>query len=125
MLTRQKTVAPNHEPAAPIEPGRTPAGRALPHTPPVGGGVIAASGAGEAQRTTAASPAPVLINARQVMFATAAAGTASPAAVTRRPWIVVLWQRLSLRSGAERRLPRHYPQRRALCIERAAMAREM
>jgi hypothetical protein len=124
MLSSPKTVAPNQEAAAAFEPSRTPAGHALPHPPLVGGGVVAAPGAGEAQRPTTASAAPVLITEHQVMFATAAAGAASQTAAVRRPWLMLLWQRLSLRSDAERQ-PRRYYARRPLYIERAAMAREM
>jgi hypothetical protein len=125
MLSISKTVAPHHDAAAPIESSRPPAGHVLPHTPLVGGGVVAAPGAGEAQRPTTASPAPVPITEHQVMFATAAAGAAWQTAAARPPWLIVLWQRLSLRSSAQRQPRRHYPPRRPSYIEQAAMAREM
>jgi hypothetical protein len=109
MLSSPKTVAPNNDAAALIEPSPTPAGHAPPHTPLVGGGVVA----------------PVLITEHQVMLATAAAGIASQTTATRRPWIILLWQRLSLRSGAQRQPRRDYPPRRPSYLEYAAMAREM
>jgi hypothetical protein len=121
MLSSPKTAAPQNDAAAVTESGRPTAGHVPPHPPHVAGGV-AAPGAGEAQRPP--SPAPVLITEHQVMFATAAAGAASQTAATRRPWIALLWQRLSSRSDSERQ-PRRYYARRASYIERAAMAREM
>jgi hypothetical protein len=125
MLSSPKTVAPHQEATAAFEPSRhTPAGHALPHAPHVGGGVVAAPGAGKAQCPTTASPAPVLITEHQVMFATAAAGAASHTAAVSRPWLIPLGQRLSLHSDAERQQRRYYA-RRPSYIERAAMAREM
>jgi hypothetical protein len=124
MLSSPNAVASHRDAVAPSEPSRRkPAGHASPHAPLMGGGV--AAGAGEAQTAIPASPPPVLISERQVMFATAAAGTAARTAVTRRPWLIVLRQRLSLRSDAERQPRRMYPPRRPSYIERAAMAREM
>ncbi|MGE2815070.1 hypothetical protein ACQI5H_07990 [Mycobacterium heidelbergense] len=110
MLTTAKTVVPDEDAAATFAPDRSAA-------------------ATEAQRTIAASPSPVLISEREVMFATAAAGATSQTVATRRPWIAQLWQRLSaaldsLDSYVERE-PRRYYARRPLYIENAAMAREM
>lgn len=86
MLSSPKTVASHWDALTPFEPSRrTPAGHASPHTPLVGVGVAAATGAEEAQSAIPASPPPVLISERQVMFATAAAGAASQNAATRRP----------------------------------------
>jgi hypothetical protein len=124
MLSSSKTVAPHQDAAAAFEPSRAPAGHVPPHLPHVGGGVVAAPGAGEAQRTTTASPVPVFISERQVMFATAAAGAASQTAQVRRPWLALLGQWLSPRSDAQRE-PRRYYALRPSYIERAAMAREM
>jgi hypothetical protein len=109
MLSSPRTVAPHHDAAALIQSSRTHGSHVTPHTPHVGGGVVA----------------PVLITEHQVMFATAAAGVASRTAAVRRPWLILLWQRLSLRSGAPRRPRRHYPSLRPSYIEHAAMAREM
>ena len=126
MLSTRKPVAPHRDAAAPLEPSRhAPAGHASPHTPLVRGGVAAATSAGEAQSAIPAPPAPVVITERQVMLATAAAGSSAQTAVTRRPWIIVLWQRVSLRSGAQGHPRRDYPYRRLLYIEHTAMAREM
>ena len=106
MLPSAKAAASQRNVIAPFEPGRrTPVGHASPHTPLVGGGVTAAKGAGEAQGTAPASPAPVLISERLVVFATAAAGIASQTAATRRP--------------------RTIPSRRPSDIERAVLPREM
>jgi hypothetical protein len=87
-------------------------------TPVLGGGVSAATGTGEALGIASASPEPVLITEQQVMFATAAA--AAP-----RGWIVMLWQRLSLRSATRREPRRSSLRLRPSYIEHAAMAREM
>jgi hypothetical protein len=127
MLSSPKTVASHRDALTPFEPSRrTPAVRASPHTPLVGGGVAAATGAEEAHSAIAASPPPVLISERQVMFATAAAGAASQNAATRRPRLILLWQPLSLHPDAQRQPHRRYPPRRPSYIERtAAMAREM
>jgi hypothetical protein len=92
-------------------------------TPILGGGVSAATGTGEALGIASASPEPVLITEQQVMFATAAA--AAPTAAASRGWIVVLWQRLSLRSTTRREPRRSSPRLRPSYIEHAAMAREM
>lgn len=125
MLSSPKAVAPQQDAAAVFEPSRrTPAGHVPPHAPHVGGGVDAAPGAREAQRPTTPSPAPVLITEQQVKFATAAAGAASQTAAARRPWLIVLWHRLSMRFSVERQ-PRRYYALRPGYIERAAMAREM
>ena len=94
------------------------------YTPLVGSGVPAARGAGETRSVISASPAPVLITQQQVMFATAA-GAAWRTAAIRRPWIVLLWQRLPLRPSTQHPPRRNYPPRRASYIEHAAMAREM
>lgn len=117
MLTTSTTVA-SHPNATPVTTGHVP-----PDAPVLE--VTAASGGGETQTLVPTSPAPVLITEQQVRFATAAAGSASQAAVIRRSWIVVLWQRLSAHSTAERQPRRYHPQARASYIERAAMAREM
>lgn len=83
-------------------------------------------GAEEAQSAIPASPPPVLISERRVMFATAAAGGASQNTATRRPRFILLWQRVSLHSDAQRQSHRKYPPRRPSYVERtAAMAREM
>lgn len=74
---------------------------------------------------TSAALEPVIISESQVMFATAAAHIPTRTAGTRRSWIVALWQRLSVRSGAEREPRRVAPPRRPAYIERAAMARAM
>lgn len=75
--------------------------------------------------TVFASPAPVLITEQEVMFATAVAGGAPPTAAARRPWIVLLRQRLSAWASTQREPRRHYPRLRPSYIEYAAMAREM
>ncbi|HWS94488.1 MAG TPA: hypothetical protein VN306_18960 [Mycobacterium sp.] len=87
--------------------------------------MAAATSAGEAQSAIPAPPAPVVITERQVMLATAAAGSSAQTAVTRRPWIIVLWQRVSLRFDTQPQPRGYYPHRRPPYIERAAMAREM
>jgi hypothetical protein len=97
MLSSPKTVACHPDAVAPIKRDRrTPVGHASP---------------------------PVLISERQVMFATAAAGVASPTVVTRRPWIILLWQRLSLCSDAEGQ-PGRYGARPPRYLENAAIVRE-
>jgi len=98
----------------------TPAGHASLQTPVEG----SAEDAVEAQSLVTASPAPVLITEQQVKFATAAVGAASQTAAARRPWLIVLWHRLSMRFSVERQ-PRRYYALRPGYIERAAMAREM
>lgn len=105
MLSTPKAVAPR----------RAPADHAASHTP------VAA----QADAAIPAPPSPVVITERQVMLATAAAGIAAQTAVTRRPWIVVVWQRLSLHSVDRRPPRRHYQSLRPSYIERAAMARAM
>ena len=128
MPSTPRTVASHRDAVTPFEPSRrTPAGPASPHTPCVLGGKVAALSAGQAQRAIPASPPSVLISERHVMFATAAAGAASQTAANRRPWIILLWQRLSLHSGAQPQPQprRHYPSPRPSYIERAAMAREI
>jgi hypothetical protein len=125
MLSSPNAVASHRGAVALFESGRrTPAGHPSLHTPLVGGGVPAAMGAGETQSVISASPAPVLITEQQVMFATAA-GAAWRTAAIRRPWIVLLWQRLPLRPSTQHPPRRNYPPRRASYIEHAAMAREM
>jgi hypothetical protein len=80
------------------------------------------------QRDTAAPPKPnhqqpVLITEHQVKFATAAAlGAPRPHA---DHVLHGLWQRLVTSVSAERRPPQHYPQRRYVYFEHAAMSREM
>lgn len=107
MLTSPKTVAAHQDAAATFEPSRR-------------------AEAAEAQSTSTISPPPAIISEHEVMFATAAAGATSQTAAIRRPWIALLWQRLSLslHSHVERE-PRRYYARRPAYIERAAMAREM
>ena len=125
MLSSPATAASHRDAVEPIDPRRrTPAGHAAPHTPIVGGGVAAATGAGEAQSLVTASPAPVLVTEQQVMFASAVTGAASPTAGVRQRWIVLVWQRLSLWSDTEQQPRRNY-YRRSSYIEQAAMAREM
>lgn len=119
MLSGPTTAASHRDAVEPI-----PADRASLQTPSMGGEVSAATGPGEAQGIVLASPEPVLITEQQVMFATAAAA-APPAAVTRRGWIVLLRQRVSLWSVGQREPRRHYPRLRPSYIETAAMAREM
>jgi hypothetical protein len=119
MLTNPTTVA-SHRDAV------EPSSHASLHAPLVGGGVTAATGAGETHSIVPTSPAPVLITEQQVRFATAAAGVGSHTAAIHHSWIVALWQRLSLSSSAHRPpRRRHYPQFRSSYIEHAAMAREM
>lgn len=120
MLSNSTTVV-SHRDA--IEPLPVDHASLRPHRD--GGGVAAATGAGKAPRTVSASPVPVLITEQQVIFATAAAGAAPPTAATRRPWIVLLRQRLSGWSSTQREPRRYYPQLRRSYFEYAAMAREM
>lgn len=114
MLSRPEAVAPHPDAIAPFESTRfTPAGHVSPPAPRAAAEVTAP---------------PVIITEHELLLATAATGTASQAAVARRPWVALLWQRLSLRSGEERvkREPRrHYPPLRSSYFERAAMSREM
>ena len=120
MLSNPTTVASHRDAIEPL-----PADHASLRQPRGGGGVAAATGAGEAPSTASASPAPVLITEQEVIFATAVAGAARPAAATRRPWIVLLRQRLSAWSSTQREPRRYYPRLRPSYIEYAAMAREM
>jgi hypothetical protein len=107
MLSSPKTVASHRDAVAPFGTGRrTPNGHASPHN-------------------ISASSAPVLITEREVMFATAVAGVASQSAAVRRPWIIGLRQRLSLRCSTRRQLRRIYPPPRPSYIERAALAHEV
>lgn len=125
MLFVPKAAAARERAAASAEPGhRTPAGHPSPSTP-ITDGHAAATRAGEAQSPTSASPAPVFISEHQVMLATAAAGAAAQTAVTRRPWISLVWLRLSPRSDVQREPRRYHPSGRRLYLENAAMAREM
>ena len=120
-MSSNPTAAASHRDA--VEP--LPADHTSLQTPFVGGGVSAATGAGEAQGTVPASPEPVLISEHQVMFATAAAGAASRTAVIRGGWIVLLWQRLSRWPTSQPEPRSHYARLRPSYIEHAAMAREM
>jgi hypothetical protein len=120
-MLSSSTTAVSHRDA--VEP--VPADHASLHPRRGGGGVAAATGAGGAPSTVSASPAPVLITEQQVIFATAAAGAASRIAATRRPWIVLIRQRLSAWSSTLREPRRSYPRLRSSYIEYAAMAREM
>lgn len=124
MLTTPNTVMRDHHAAGSVRFSRKPDTHVPPRAPVVGGGVGAASGAGAAQQI-AASPAPVLISAREVAFATAAAGALPRSAVSGNPWIVLLKKWLSPRTGARREPRRHYPPLRPAYFECAAMAREM
>lgn len=125
MLSTPNTVTADRHAAASVRSSRTPDTQVPPHAPVVGGGVGAEEGAGAAPGITAASPAPVLISAGEVALATAAAGVQPRPAGRRHSWIVLLTQRLSLRTGSRREPHRHYPPLRPAYIEHAAMAREM
>lgn len=120
MLSSSTAVVSHRDAVEPL-----PADHASLHPRRGGGGVAAATGAGETPSTVFASPAPVLITEQQVIFATAVAGAAPSTAATRRPWIVLLRQRLSAWSGTQRGPRRYYPRLRPSYIEYAAMAREM
>lgn len=120
MLSSPTAAASHRDAAEPL-----PADHASLQTPVMGGGVPAATGAGEALSTASASPEPVLITERQLLFATAAAGAAPETTAVRRGWIGLLWQRLSQRSASQREPRRDYPRLRPSYIENAAMSREM
>jgi hypothetical protein len=107
MLSSPKTVASHRDAVAPFGTGRrAPACHASPHN-------------------ISASSAPVLITERELMFATAVARAASQSAAVRRPWIIGLRQRLSLRSSTRRQPRRMYPPPRPSYIEAAALADEV
>jgi hypothetical protein len=125
MLSFPKTAAAREHAAVSAEPGyHTAAGHPSPSTQ-IAGEQAPATTAGETRILTSASPAAVFISERQVVLASAAAGTAAHIAVSRNPWLTLSWLRLAPRSHAPREPRRPRPARRPLYLENAAMAREM
>ncbi|SOX56782.1 hypothetical protein MAAFP003_5493 [Mycobacterium ahvazicum] len=77
------------------------------------------------QARHSATPDPVLVTERQLMFATAAAVAGPHPRTAPRPWFTTLWQQLVRGVSVEHEPRRHYPPRRMSYFEQAATAREM